>query len=162
MTTLNKIADVGGVFALLVFWHFFADWLFQSHKEALAKSKDSKVRLRHCAVYTGLFLPAFLLAGVSFSTIVLCSFILFSSHYVIDTYIPVMLWAKYLRKAPQFETYVFNPSGWVDNKLEHCKRTDEESFKAFASTPLGLILMITMDQFFHIAFLIPVAWLAIG
>jgi hypothetical protein len=36
-------------------------------------------------------------------------------------------------------------------------KTDAEAFKAFASTPLGLILVITIDQFLHIACLLPVA-----
>jgi hypothetical protein len=62
----------------------------------------------------------------------------------------VLLWAKYLRKAPQFK------------KVDACGWTDIDAFVAFASTPLGLILLITMDQFLHIACLLPVAVLVMA
>lgn len=87
---------------------------------------------------------------------------LFLSHYVIDSYVPALLWAKYLRCAPQFEgartRKVMKP--WADKEVDCITyATDVDAFKAFASTPLGLVMMITVDQLFHIAFLLPVAWL---
>jgi len=51
------------------------------------------------------------------------------------------------------------PGGWEDKKLEARKVTNVEAFKAMMSTPLGLILGITMDQFFHLCFIAPVAYL---
>lgn len=139
---MSRFAAMGGVFAVLVFWHFFADWLFQTHVEAMAKAKDRRVRAMHCLVYAGLFVPLF--AGLHMPLLGACYSlaILFTSHFVIDSYIPVLLWAKYLRRAPQFSAGTSN----------------EEAFKAFAATPIGLVLMIVMDQFFHIAFLLPIAW----
>lgn len=158
--SIHELSRLGGVFAILVFWHFFADWVFQTHKEALAKAKNHWVRARHCFVYAALFLPLFWLVGFRDNWLALT--ILFVSHFFIDTYIPVMLWAKHLRKAPQFEgvgrTRVFQP--WQDNVVDQVGyKTDEDAFKAFAATNIGLVLMITMDQFLHIAFLLPVAWL---
>ena len=101
--------------------------------------------------------------------------ILFVSHYIIDSYVPVMLWAKHLRKASEF-SYVVPPMtltkeqheafmkgemkihavGWSDKVVDHVMYpNDKEAFKAFAHTPIGVVLMITIDQLFHIAFLLP-------
>lgn len=181
--TTSTFSNVGGVFGLLVFWHFVADWLFQSHKEALAKASFPTVRAIHCIKYTLAFLPIFWLLRAENLTVVWSMLTLLLSHYVIDSYVPVMLWAKHLRKAPQFDqvkrygrrtagTYVLPTGqpitftgpehagrGWVDNEVDELTyANDKEAFKAFAGTPLGLVLMITMDQLFHIAFLLPVAW----
>jgi len=108
------LALMGGVFAILAFWHFPADWLFQSHKEALAKAKNHLVRARHCLVYTAIYVPVLLLLRLrinpydglhlaSLDNFWWCLAILWVSHFIIDTYWPVMMWAKYLRRAPQFK-----------------------------------------------------------
>lgn len=119
MDLLVMLAVLGGIYVILAFWHFPADWLFQSQKEALAKAKNHLVRARHCLVYTLLFVPLLLLLRVRIHESVFdygpnaelvlgyqfwaSLAILWFSHFVIDTYIPVMLWAKYLRRAPQFK-----------------------------------------------------------
>lgn len=175
---MQTLSALGGILAMLVFWHFPADWLFQSHKEALAKSKDWLVRARHCVVYTALYWPLFLLVNFHGLKAGLATVILYVSHYIIDSYIPVMLWAKYLRRAPQFADVVPPVTltkeqldallrgegsivgvGWTTDRDRITYKNDEEAFKAMAATNLGLLLMIVMDQFFHICFLIPVAWL---
>lgn len=165
--TTSTFGSVGGTFAVLVFWHFIADWLFQTHKEAMAKARFPTVRAIHCLKYALAFLPVFWLLRSENATVAWSLVILLLSHYVIDSYVPVMLWAKHLRKAPQFTDAVFSPAaeagGWSDRKIDRkTYRTDEEAFKAFAATPLGLVLMITMDQLFHIAFLLPVAWMIVA
>ena len=152
----SQLGQLGGIFAVLVFWHFFADWAFQSQEEAFAKAKNKKVRAWHCFKYAIMFAP--LAFFVSPHAMIFSFLLLFVSHYVIDSYVPVMLWAKYLRKAPQFKVMVVDPN----TRLVMGRRSDEESFKEFASQPLGLILMIVMDQFFHIACLLPVAYATLG
>jgi hypothetical protein len=154
---------MGGVFSLLVFWHFLADWVFQSQTEAMTKAKDRKVRLWHCTKYAAAFVPL-LFVTTNWAVMLMSLGILFVSHYFIDSYVPVMLWAKHLRKAVQFECVGkrYPPQPWQDKVVEpRGFDNDEEAFKAFAATPLGLILIITMDQFFHIAFLLPVAFLMV-
>lgn len=141
MNQLEYIARIGGLFSIFVFWHFVADWFFQSQQEAMAKSKNAKVRAYHCGKYTLIFLPLLYLTGMDWQKQIASLLILFSTHFVLDTYIPVMLWAKYLRLV---------------------EITDEESFKKFASTPLGLILVITIDQLMHIASMLPVVVMAFG
>lgn len=144
MSLAQHVSQVGGIFALFTIWHFVADWLFQSHEEAMAKALDKKVRAWHCFKYTLAFVPVLFIAN-SFVPWLIACLVLFGSHYVIDSYVPVMLWAKFLREAPQFQ--------------DPANHSDYLAFKAFAATPLGLVLMITMDQVFHILFLVPVAWL---
>lgn len=136
---LDTIAKIGGLFALLSFVHFFVDWIFQSHAEAMVKHENAAIRAKHCLIYALGFLPVFLLLELSPLLIVGLSSILFLSHFVEDTYIPVYLWAKYIRKPPEM----------VD------------SFKLFAATPLGKILVITVDQIVHLAFVLLVAALIV-
>lgn len=158
----NVITQVGGIFTILVFWHFFADWVFQTHKEAMSKSKNAWIRARHCVIYTLLFWPLFLLCGFHGEKAGMATFILFATHFIIDSYVPVMLWAKYLRRAPQFQNVgtLRSVGQWQDNVVEQNNHlTDTDAFVAFVQTPLGLVLTITMDQFLHIACLGPVAWM---
>lgn len=149
------IALIGGLFSLAVFWHFVADWFPQSHQEALTKARDPEVRAVHCAKYTLAFLFPMMFIGLvnKYALLLAIGAILFGSHYVIDSYVPVLLWAKYFRRHPAFNEYVYVEVG----KGEYHKITDEEAFKKMTSTTLGLILIITMDQLMHIAALLPVA-----
>lgn len=140
MFSIEAVAKVGGIFALLTLAHFISDWLFQSHAEAMAKTKDSWVRARHCLIYTVLMGGSiWLLFRPTFEVMAVIAVTLWFSHFVEDTYLPVYVWAKYLRKP--FE--MINPG--------------IEGFKAFADTGLGKILLITVDQIVHLAFLVPVA-----
>ncbi len=137
---------------ILVLCHFAFDWVYQSHEEALASVK-----------YAVTFLPILWWFDMSAGAIAVSLTILFVTRYVFYSYVPVMLWAKYLRKAPQFNNVgkVFPPQPWQDKVIEERGyATDVDAFVAFAQTPLGLILMITMNQFLHIACLLPVAMLA--
>lgn len=130
-----KLAAAGGLFAVFTFIHFFVDWVFQSHAEAMVKHNNWKVRAKHCLIYTLGFVP--ILIWLKFSTIkfLIGVNVLFWSHFIEDTYLPVYLWAKYIRKPTEM---------LVDPK---------EGFIAFISTSLGKILMITIDQIIHLSFL---------
>ena len=197
MDLLMLLAILGGVYVLLAFWHFPADWLFQSQKEALAKAKNHLVRARHCLVYTTMYVPLLLLLRLrinewdglhlaSLDNVFWCMAILWVSHFFIDTYLPVMWWAKYLRRddhfkhvkrygrqadgsytmtEAQYKQFLANAPvnttvGWSDKVVDEITYSnDTEAFKAFFMTPIGGILCITMDQLFHLSFLWPVAWL---
>ncbi len=149
---------------VLVLCHFAFDWLYQSHAEAIAKSKDRTVRFWHCCKYAVPFVPVLWALGMNSLRLNVSFAILFVTHYVIDSYVPVMLWAKHLRKAPQFDLVIrtpFHVHGWHDKEIEVTFKSDVDAFKAMAGTPLGLILIIVMDQFLHITCLLPIAFLAI-
>lgn len=135
------LALVGGTAFLLAFVHFVVDWGFQSHTEAMKKARDFKVRARHCYIYTLGFAPLMYFMFPDWRDLVFSLTVLWWSHFLIDTYIPVYFWAKYLRKPPQ----MVKPP----NELE--------GFTAFAKEPLGLVLVIAMDQAWHILFLFPIA-----
>jgi len=141
----DRIGIFGGIFALLVFWHFVVDWLFQSHDEAMRKSTDPYVRAIHCAIYTGGFAPVIGYLGLSFWESMLCGVVLFVSHFIEDTYIPVLLWVKHVRRPPEFS---------------NGELSDKEAFVRWASTPLGKVIAIVVDQLVHVAFLMPMAYFA--
>ena len=136
-------ALAGGLFALLTFVHFFADWGFQTEYEAFNKTRNHKVRAGHCLVYSLFFMPVLFLLGAS-PLVMLVSFsILFLSHFFIDTYIPVFLWAKYLRKI-NLKSKVFS---------------EKQMFLEVFEDPLCLVLFISIDQICHLAFLWPIVFL---
>ena len=137
----NLLVQIGGLFAVLSFIHFFVDWLFQSHDEAMAKHSNSLIRAKHCLIYTLGFVPVFTLLDLSAGLSILLSMILFLSHFVEDTYIPVYLWAKYIRKPAEMKS--------VEDM--------QYGFRVFSSTPLGKILMIAVDQIIHLFFVMIVA-----
>jgi len=131
--TAAELGTAGGLFTVLAFVHFLVDWVFQTHDEALNKHHLWKWRVRHCLIYTLGFLPVLWLLGMSRSRVLASALVLFVSHFVEDTYIPVFLWAKYIRRMPQMNV--------------------TEDFKTTFQTPLGAILFLTVDQIIHLCFL---------
>lgn len=145
---IETLSKLGGIFAVLTFIHFVVDFIPQSHSEAMAKSTNAVIRARHCLVYSLGFIPILLITKISLVGIMLCFSILFFSHFLQDTYISVILWAKYIRKPPQ---------------LVGSKNLSKDevilAFKEWASTPLGILLIVVVDQITHLAFLWPIAWI---
>jgi hypothetical protein len=111
--TTDHLAKLGGLLSFLTFVHFASDWILQSHAEAMAKSKDPRVRARHCAVYTVSFLPVFWLVGLPPLPSLACAAVLFLSHFVEDTYVPVYLWMRYVRRPPGMGVRVRKNGGIV-------------------------------------------------
>ena len=69
--------------------------------------------------------------------------ILFFSHFIEDTYIPVYLWAKYIRRIPNIR---------LDGIM---------AFKSEFGHPLGLMLFVAVDQIIHLLFLFPLIYFAL-
>lgn len=103
MDRLAIAALTGGFLAILVFIHFFVDWIFQSHDEAMVKHNNWKVRAKHCAIYTFPFIVFLYWCDLSSSQLLIAAAILFFSHFIEDTYYPVLLWAKYIRRPPEMQ-----------------------------------------------------------
>lgn len=154
---LLEIALMGGLFAVLGFIHFFVDWIFQSHSEAMVKHNNPKVRAKHCLIYTLGFVPLFLFCHFAWWEWLIALNILFWSHFAEDTYLPVFLWAKYIRRPPEM-TQPRKQVG-VDGYVSILPPDAKAGFMEFVQTPLGKILMIAIDQIIHLAFLFPIAWL---
>lgn len=112
----------------------------------MAKATNHKVRARHCLIYTAGLAPVVVLGVEGVEQGAFCLAILFASHFLIDTYMPVYLWAKYLRRPPTM----------ADNESV-APLSEMAKFKEFASTPIGILLVVSMDQAYHVLFLVPVA-----
>lgn len=136
------LALLGGIFAVLTFNHFFVDFIFQSHAEAMVKHSNLKIRAKHCLIYTLGFVPILYFCHLSLVEFLIAVNILFWSHLVEDTYVLVFMWAKYIRKPPEMK---YNPD-------------PKKGFVEFVNTALGKILLIAIDQIIHLAFLFPVAY----
>lgn len=143
---LEIFAIAGGLFALLTFVHFFADWLFQSHKEATNKHHDFSIRGRHCIIYTAAFVPFIILLGIGGWYLLVSILTLFLSHFIIDTYIPVYLWAKFVRKVPELSEI----PGPMKDRYLLSKKAFAQLFK---ESPVHAILFIAVDQILHLGFL---------
>lgn len=145
---METLYHVGSMFSLLVFTHFFIDWICQTHYEAMNKSHDRFIRTRHCVIYTLGFVWLVPLYSSAFELLV-CVTILYWSHYFEDTYKPVVYWMTYVRRVPDL---LYN-------------RKDPLLFQAalsdFLKTPLGFTLLIAVDQIIHISFLLPIAYLVV-
>lgn len=151
MDVVTRVALAGGLFAVLTFIHFFVDWVLQTHAEAMAKHNNPKVRARHCLIYTLGFVPImFLLHFQAWEWFVSLN-VLFWSHFVEDTYVPVYLWAKYIRRPPEMTEPQKNVE--LDGYVSILPPNPKKGFVDFIQTPLGKILMIAIDQIIHLAFL---------
>jgi hypothetical protein len=162
MDMVQRVALLGGLFAVFAFVHFFVDWIFQSHSEAMVKHNNAKIRAKHCLIYTVGFFPLMWLLHFSTAKFLIGANILFWSHFVEDTYYPVFLWAKYIRRPPEMvepwkETYT-RVDGALAIKVH--PPDAKRGFVEFVQTALGKILMIAIDQIIHLAFLFPLVWMA--
>jgi len=180
------IPHAGGWFALLVLLHFSVDWILQSHDEAMRKPREWRVRARHCLVYTVPFAALLSASSWHFPQVAAMSAVLFLSHFVEDTYLPVLWWAKYVRRPPQMARRVVGRGGsWsiVENGVARGFRfpkevdvygqllssepdpgraqrdLDMDGFISFVSEPLGKILLVAVDQIVHLVFLLPAAFM---
>jgi hypothetical protein len=118
-------------FPTLVLAHFIVDWIFQTNYEAMNKYKNIWIRMIHCLVYTIGMAISFYLCGAR--NLYIVSLVLFVSHFIEDSYLPVYLWVKYIRRP-------------VEMKYENSQR----GFIRFSNTILGKILVIAVDQIIHI------------
>lgn len=164
MTAINYLGLAGGLFAIFAFVHFFVDWIFQSHSEAMVKHNNAKIRAKHCLIYTLGFVPLLYVLGFSLTGWIIGLNILFWSHFYLDTYHLVFLWAKYIRRPPEMvepwkELYT-RIDGSTAFKVH--PPDDKQGFIEFIKAPLGKILMIAIDQISHLTFLWVLVWLAIS
>jgi hypothetical protein len=157
------LALAGGLFSILVFIHFFVDWIFQSHAEAMVKHNNPKIRAKHCAIYTLGFVPLLIVflyvKMLSPWELIASILILFLSHFVEDTYLPVFLWAKYIRRPPEM-TEPIKQVG-LDGYVTLLPPDPKTGFELWVQTTMGKILMIAIDQIIHLTFLFPIVWMVL-
>jgi hypothetical protein len=159
MITLATLGLAGGLLSLLILNHFIVDWIFQTHKEAMVKHNHAWIRAKHCLIYTAGFLPLLYLVHLSPLAILISVNVLFWSHFYLDTYHLVFLWAKYIRRPPEmFEA--LKETG-IDGYITVIPPDPKKGFVQFVQTPLGKILMIAIDQISHIVCLLPIVIMAL-
>jgi hypothetical protein len=162
MNPVIKVAIAGGIIAVLALIHNVVDVIFQNHAEAMVKHNNPKVRAKHCLIYTLGFVPLMWYFDFTFWEWMIALNTLFWSHFCEDTYIPVYLWAKYIRRPPEMvepwkETYT-RVDGSVAVKVH--PPDPKRGFGEWIQSPLGKILMIWVDQIVHWIFLVPIAIIA--
>ena len=163
MDLITTIALGGGLFAIFTFIHFLVDWIFQTHSEAMVKHNNPKIRAKLCLIYTAGFIPILLILGLNWWEMLISLNILFWSHFAEDTYLPVYLWAKYIRKPPEMTDPWKESFREVDGSVTIKVHPPDakRGFMEFVTTPLGKILMIVIDQIIHLAFLFPIVYLVL-
>ena len=147
---IDYLARLGGLMFLLTLTHFVADWLPQPEAMAVVKHQRPGMRALHCAIYLAFFMPIILTffprgdwRGVAIGGI------LWGSHFILDSYIPVALWVKYVRR----------PKIWEINVRDQVASKHYLSIEEWIKTPAGFVIFVTVDQIFHILCLLPVAFL---
>ena len=155
MSVITYTGIAGGIYALLSFVHLVIDFLSQNQADAIAKHNHFWIRTKHCLIYTVVFFPVFYLFSFSWIEWLISAAVLFGSHHILDTYILVALWAKYVRKAPEMIDPILDPN---TEKL-HLPNI-EEGFKRYNQTSIGLLLSIVVDQIFHLCVLWIIVFMA--
>lgn len=131
----------GAILILLLFVHIIGDLAAQTDSMARRKTDESPwLLVVHSVVYALMFLPVL---SVIFSSVVhltlSCVLALAMSHGAIDTYAPIWLWARFVRKPDDMREDAVN------------------GFTSWTSRPYGMTIAYGMDQLLHICFLIPIA-----
>jgi len=151
------LALLGGLFSILAFIHFASDFILQSHNEAMIKHNHPKIRAKHCIIYTISFFPIFWYSAFYWWEWLIAINLLFWSHFYLDTYHIVYLWAKYIRRPP--EMVEPRKQTGVDGYIMILPPDPKIGFMEFVQTPLGKILSIAIDQISHLTFLLPIVYL---
>jgi hypothetical protein len=136
----NFIQETGGIFAILAFVHLFADLMTQTDFIARRKTEESSwMLIVHSATYAATYIPILFLLFDQTSMVVSVTLVLFMSHGAIDTYAPIWLWARFIRRPPEMK---IDPSA---------------GFVLWRSKPHSIVLIFFVDHFMHTMFLIPIA-----
>lgn len=143
---LKIFAIAGGIFVILVFIHFFADWVLQSNEIASNKHDDFPSLGRHCLFYTAVFVPVILFLGIGGWYLPISILLLYISHFVIDTCVPVYLWVRFIRRVPEL-------SETTGTFKERYLRSKQAFDKLFIESPMNAILLVVVDQILHLSFL---------
>ena len=179
----------GGLLSILVFIHLSIDFIGQNNNRSMNKHNNEKLRAFHCLTHLVGFTPIFIIlnrwGSLSLGEIFLCYNILFWSHFVEDTYIPVMLWMRYFRKPPEMfneeiekeykisskamDAYILHrkrvPQHLVDKTRDLEKQRDKiarDGLIKYIGTPIGRFLLFAVDQIIHVLFLFPIVWMALN
>jgi hypothetical protein len=138
----HELALVGGYWFLFTMAHFFADVGVQDHETAVNKAYNPLTRFFHCAIYTMLMTLMMTTLNLTWGEILVSCLVLFSTHYIGDSYLIVSWWFKHYRDPP-----------WAKGV------SPKEMPEAFRRQPITttlhieIILFVLVDQLWHILWL---------
>lgn len=122
---------------MLIMWHLIVDFLCQTEKTALAKSKNIFSLLDHSWKYAALVAVLANITNCNSVQVVLMFFVLFISHIIIDSYYPSLFWFKYVRQMEILQ----------GKKIKDCGEILSKNIK---ENPITAVLFIIVDQIFHL------------
>lgn len=142
---MHLVSEAGGFFIVLMFIHVLADWMAQTDTMARRKADESPwLLIVHSVAYAAMFLPVLAVAFRYSMHLTVSSFLaLIMSHGAIDTYTPIWLWARFVRRPPEMRDDPVN------------------GFTTWSTKPYGLFITLCVDQFMHACFLAPVAMMMV-
>jgi hypothetical protein len=144
---LTPLAAIGGTFFLLTFNHFVADWVFQTAREAGEKATNWRLRALHCSAYTVLMSPLICLLLPLWWAVGAVALV-WMTHFGIDTYWPVYLWLKHIRRDDRI-CKTGSPHKWYFRSIVQ-------------NDPFLTLLFIVGDQILHLIPLLLVAVAALA
>lgn len=146
---VDMFEDAGGIFAVLMFVHFIADFIQQSSYDTDVKYTSHRSLFKHSLIYTIQFLPFMFFLKMALWEICLGVVWLLLTHFAIDSMWFTKLWVFKLYKPPE----LFGVDGIVPDY--NCKVANAIFFK-WAATPNGRLRVLLIDQIQHATALWPI------
>lgn len=143
--SMSLVSNMGGILVILIFVHFIADWIMQTDAMARRKAEESPwLLIIHSIVYSVTFIPILVIVFDCSISMVITSFLaLMMSHGAIDTYTPIWLWARFVRRPMEM------------------KNDPIKGFSEWSSKTRGILLVSGVDQLMHILFLASISFAAV-
>ena len=145
---IDIFEDAGGMFALLMYVHFIADFLQQSSYNTDEKYTNHMALLKHSAIYSIQFLPFMFFLQFTSWEIVAGFLWLIVSHFAIDSMWFTKLWVFKLYRPPE----LFRDRGRLP--IYDCE-TAMLAFDKWSITPNGRMRILLIDQVQHATALWP-------
>jgi len=96
---------------ILLFMSMGIDWMVQTNWEAINKFSNPWARLRHAATYTLLTIMLLDVFSYPDNKLIVISWVLLITHFIIDKRTIVTWWIKYVKRIPKCEI----PNFWWMN-----------------------------------------------
>ena len=139
--------DAGGIFAILMFVHFLADFIHQGFSKKESKSYTDLATLKHSFIYTIHFLPLMIFLQMQMWEVVAGFIWLLLTHFIVDTH--------YFTKKWVFNLY--HPEDPFSYRIKDSSRgVLHAAYNKWRQTPDGRVMFFVLDQIQHATTLWPI------
>ena len=153
---VDYFEDAGGLFAMLVFVHFIADFVHQNAFHKDNKGWRYQALYKHSALYTIQFLPFMFWLKLECWEVVIGMMWLFVSHILIDSGVGTRTWiAKIYRPPDLFGGKAYNEVPY------HNASFVRSAIDRWVLTPHGRITVLLIDQIQHATAIWPIVVMTI-